>query len=108
LRPGRARGEDAAYNRRMTEIVVRIPAPLQSFAGGEHELRAASGTVAEVLRELGGRYPQLVQRVLTPEGELRPFVNVFVGRANVRGLSGLATAVPAGVTVSILPAVAGG
>ncbi len=92
----------------MTEIVVRIPAPLQAFAGGEHELRATPGTVAEVLRELSARYPQLVQRVLTPEGELRPFVNAFVGRANVRGMSGLATVVPAGEILSILPAVAGG
>ena len=90
----------------MNEIVVRIPAPLQGFAGGAHELRVAAGTVADVLHELGGRYPQLVQRLLTPEGELRPFVNVFVGRANVRGLSGLATTVAPGEVVSILPAVA--
>jgi molybdopterin converting factor small subunit len=92
----------------MTEIVVRIPAPLQAFAAGEHELRVAPGTVTDVLRELAMRYPQLVQRILTPEGELRPFVNVFVGRANVRGLHGLATTVPAGEILSILPAVAGG
>lgn len=92
----------------MNEIVLRIPAPLQGFADGAHELRLATGTVADVLRELGGRYPQLLQRVLTPEGELRPFVNVFVGRANVRGLSGLATTVGPGEIVSILPAVAGG
>jgi len=97
-----------AYNPAMTEIVVRIPAPLQGFAGGAHELRVAAGTVADVLRELGVRHPQLVHRVLTPEGELRPFVNVFVGRANVRGLSGLATTVAPGEVVSILPAVAGG
>ena len=77
----------------MTEIVVRIPAALRASPGSEHELRARAGTVAEVLRELGGRHPQLVQRLLTPEGELRPFVNVFVGRANVRGMSGLATRV---------------
>jgi molybdopterin converting factor small subunit len=39
---------------------------------------------------------------------LRPFVNVFIGHTNVRGLDGLATPVPPGATVSILPAVAGG
>jgi len=108
LTPGRKRDAQVAYNPGMTEIVVRIPAPLQGFAGGEHELRVAAGTVAEVLGALGVQYPQLVQRVLTPEGELRPFVNVFVGRANVRGLSGLATTVTPGEIVSILPAVAGG
>jgi len=106
--PGRAHAAGTAYNPRMGDVVVRIPAPLRAFAGGEHELRAAAGTVGDVLRELAARHPQLVQRLLTPDGELRPFVNVFVGRANVRGLSGLATAVPAGEVVSILPAVAGG
>jgi sulfur-carrier protein len=108
LRTGRERDAQVAYNRAMTDIVVRIPAPLQGFAGGAHELHVAAGTVADALRELGGRYPQLLQRVLTPEGDLRPFVNVFVGRANVRGLSGLATIVVPGEVVSILPAVAGG
>ena len=92
----------------MSEIVVRLPAALLAFAGGEHELPAAAGTVADVMRELAGRHPQLVQRLLTPEAELRPFVNVFVGRANIRGLQGLATPVPPGAVVSILPAVAGG
>jgi len=49
-----------------------------------------------------------VQRLLTPEGELRPFVNVFLDRDSIRALQGLATPVPPGTIVSILPAVAGG
>jgi molybdopterin converting factor small subunit len=92
----------------MTDIVVRIPAALRGYAGGAHELQASAGTVAEVLGQLRVRYPQLVQRLLTPEGELRPFVNVFLDRASIRALQGLATPVPPGTIVSILPAVAGG
>jgi molybdopterin converting factor small subunit len=92
----------------MTEIVVKIPAALRSFACGERELRAAPGTVADVLRHLAGPHPQLVRRLLTAEGELRPFVNIFIGRVNVRGLKGLATEVTAGDVMTILPAVAGG
>lgn len=92
----------------MTELVVRIPAALQSFAGGQRELRAGSGTVAEVLQQLSAQHPQLVQRLLTPEGELRPFVNIFVGKVNVRDLRGLATRVLDGEVLTILPAVAGG
>jgi len=91
----------------MTEIVVRIPAALRGFTDGAHELSASPGTVADVLGQLRVRHPQLVQRLLTPEGELRPFVNVFLDRANIRSLQGLATPVPAGTVVSILPAVAG-
>jgi molybdopterin converting factor small subunit len=92
----------------MTEVVVRIPAALQQFAGGQCELRAAPGTVADVLQQLAEPHPQLVQRVLTPDGDLRLFVNVFIGRVNARSQQGLATLVPAGEVVTILPAVAGG
>jgi molybdopterin converting factor small subunit len=92
----------------MNDVLIRIPAALQAFAGSEHELRASAGTLAEVLRELAGRHPQLVQRLLTSEGDLRQFVNVFVGRANVRGMAGLETRIAAGEVVTILPAVAGG
>ena len=92
----------------MTEIVIRIPAALRGFTGGAEELRAAPGTVRELLDELHARHPQLRSRLLAPDGALRPFVNVYLDRANIRGLDGLATRVPAGAVVSILPAVAGG
>jgi molybdopterin converting factor small subunit len=92
----------------MTEVIVRIPGPLRSFAGGAEQLLAPAGTVAEIIRFLGERHPQLPTRLLTAEGELRPHVNIFIGRENVRELQGLASAVASGGTVSILPAVAGG
>ena len=92
----------------MAEVVVRIPAALRTFAGDAAELRATAATVGEVLREIGANHPQLLQRVLTPDGELRPFVNIFVGRTSVRALSGLATRVAGGEAITILPAVAGG
>jgi molybdopterin converting factor small subunit len=92
----------------MNDIVVRIPAALQAFTAGQHELRTAPGTVAEVLHEVALQHPQLIHRLVDAQGDLRPFVNVFIGRANIRGLQGLATPIPAGEVLSILPAVAGG
>ena len=92
----------------MSDVTVRIPFLLREFARGQKEVRVAAGTVAEVIRHLGECHPQLPPRLLTPEGELRPYVNIFVGPANVRGRQGLATEVEAGTVVSIIPAVAGG
>jgi molybdopterin converting factor small subunit len=92
----------------MNDVVVRIPSALRAFTDDASEVRAASGTVAEVLQQLALRHPQLTHRVLSPDGQLRPFVNVFVGRTNSRSLQGLSTPVPPGTVVSILPAVAGG
>jgi molybdopterin converting factor small subunit len=47
-------------------------------------------------------------QVLTEEGALHKFVNIYVDDDDVRYLQGLDTPVPDGAEVSILPAVAGG
>ena len=52
------------------------------------------------------RYPSLHTH-LFEQGELTPFVNVYVGRDDVRTLEGLDTRV-GGSSVILLPAMAGG
>jgi molybdopterin converting factor small subunit len=96
------------YNPYMSQVTVRIPEALRPFAGGAAELTAPPGSVAAIIRHLGERYPQLPPRLLTAEGELRPNVNIFIGRENLRALNGLASAAVEGDVVSVLPAVAGG
>jgi sulfur-carrier protein len=46
--------------------------------------------------------------VLDDGGEIRRFVNVYVGNDDVRFLDGLGSATPEGTQISIIPAVAGG
>ena len=92
----------------MSQVTVRIPGPLRPFTDGAESLHAPPGPLADVIRGLGEQHPQLKSRLLTPDGALRPYVNVFIGRDNVRDLQGLGTVVPEGAEVFILPAVAGG
>jgi molybdopterin converting factor small subunit len=92
----------------MNDVCVRLPEALRSHAGGAAELQVPAGTVSDVLGSIGNLHPQLKQRLLDHDGELRPFVNIFLGRDNVRGLQGLETPVAKGSVVSIIPAVAGG
>ena len=54
------------------------------------------------------RYDELRDRISDDDGELRRFVNVYVGGEDIRFLDGLATPVADGDEVTILPAVAGG
>jgi len=54
-----------------------------------------------------GRFPAL-RRQLVEDGELAPFVNVYVEGEDVRTLDGLETEVRPGSTVILLPAMAGG
>ena len=91
-----------------TGVVVRIPTPLRAYAGGRDELEAAGATVAEVLRDVTSRYPQLRRHLYDDHGRLRGFVNLFLNEEDVRDLAGEATAVGPGDTLTILPSIAGG
>lgn len=86
---------------------VRIPPVLRDAAGGNRTVPASGATVAEVLGDLFARYPDLRERVTT-DGELSPFVNVYVNDRDVRYREGLATAIEPDDTVILLPAMAGG
>jgi len=87
---------------------VRIPTILRTYTGGASEVSAAGGTLAEVIDSLEADHPGIRARVLDEAGKLRRFVNVYVNDDDVRFAEGLDTVVPAGGSVSIIPAVAGG
>ena len=89
-------------------VTVKLPTQLRAAAGGESAVEADGSTVGEVLDAVYGRHPELRERITGEDGELRRFVNVYVGGEDIRHLEGLATPVPAGAEVQILPAVAGG
>jgi molybdopterin converting factor small subunit len=78
------------------------------MAGGNSQVQVEGATLAEVIDALEGVHPGFKDRLLDESGAMRKFVNIFVADDDVRYLDGLATAVPAGETVSIIPAVAGG
>ena len=89
-------------------VSVRIPTILRTYTGGESEVSAEGGTLAEVLDDLDGQHSGIKGRIVDETGELRRFVNVYVGNDDVRFLDNLATPTPDGAQVSVIPAVAGG
>jgi sulfur-carrier protein len=89
-------------------VPVRIPTILRSYTGGAAEVTAQAGTLREVIAGLNAAFPGIGGRILDDTGQLRRFVNVYVGDEDVRFARGLDTPVPAGIQVSVIPAVAGG
>ena len=86
---------------------VRIPPTLRTETGGERDVHADGGTVRELLDDLTSRFPGL-RTQLVDDGDIAPFVNVYVEGEDVRTLDGLDTEVNDGSTVILLPAMAGG
>ncbi len=89
-------------------VSVRIPTILRTYTGGESEVSAEGGTLAEVIDSLDGSYTGIKGRILDEAGQIRRFVNVYVGNDDVRFLDNLDTATPDGTQISVIPAVAGG
>jgi cysteine synthase/molybdopterin converting factor small subunit len=87
--------------------VVRIPPTLRNEVGGARHVEVDGATVREVLDDLVDRHPALAGQILA-NGDIAPFVNVYLGGEDVRTLDGLDTSVTAGDTVILLPAMAGG
>ena len=89
-------------------VTVRVPTQLRTLSDGASEVAVEGATVGQVLAALDASHPGFRARLFDDEGQLRRFVNVFVADEDVRFMKGLDTEVPAGSTVSIIPAVAGG
>lgn len=92
----------------MPRVTVRVPPGLREFTAGQAEFEAEGETLEALLDRLQHQHAGLGPRLLSPDGGLRPFVNVFLDGDNARQLDGLRTPLREGAVVSILPAVAGG
>jgi molybdopterin synthase sulfur carrier subunit len=90
-------------------VTVLVPAALRTECDGAGRLEVpARPRLADVLDEVRERWPRLERRLRDERGELRRYVNVYVDGDDCRSLDGLATPVPAGAEVQVIPSVAGG
>jgi len=81
---------------------------MRPLTGGEKQVTVDPGTLGTIVAALEAAHPGMGERLVDEDGALRKFVNVFVDDDDVRYLDGLETKVDDGLTVSIIPAVAGG
>ena len=87
---------------------VWIPQVLRASVGGAKTIDLEGTSVGDLIRALVARHPTLHDQLLTADGELNRFVNVYVNGQDVRYLDGLQTQVGARDEVRLLPAMAGG
>ena len=91
----------------MTEL--RIPTPLRTYTEGKSEIQITGHTIAEALDDLVAQYPDMQQHIFTEDGQLRPFINLFLGENNVKDLEqGLDTPLEGNQRLLLIPSIAGG
>ena len=88
--------------------VLRIPTPLRAYTNGKSEVNVNGSNIADVLTDLTTQYPALKPHLFNEGGELRPFVNLFVGENNIKDLQGVNTPISDGEKIMLIPSIAGG
>jgi adenylyltransferase/sulfurtransferase len=87
---------------------LKIPTPLRYYTDGQAEVNVNGPDVATAMRNLVEQYPTLEQHLYNGHGDLRNFVNLFLGENNVKDLQGLETPLNEGDTLRLIPSIAGG
>ena len=87
---------------------IIIPTPLRKFTSNTARLNVSAGTVEEALLDLSANYPDLKKHLLDEAGQIRAFLNIFIGEEDIRDLQEGKTALHDDSVVSIVPAIAGG
>lgn len=91
-------------------VIIVLPGQLRDLADGRGriELNGDCATVGHALSALRAELPAVYDRIVTERSRLRPHVNVFVGRDDIRWSGGFETPLEDGSEVFVLPAVSGG
>ncbi|MGI8677311.1 MAG: MoaD/ThiS family protein [Jatrophihabitans sp.] len=89
-------------------IEVKIPTILRTYTGGEKAVEGNGATLATLIDDLDANHEGIKDRLITDDGALHRFVNVYVNDEDVRFTCSLDTALKDGDSGTTLPAVAGG
>ena len=88
--------------------VLRIPTPLRTYTNGLSEVSVQGNDVGQAMHSLIEQFPTMRPHLYNEKGELRPFVNLFLGEDNVKDLQGLSTPLKDGDRIMLIPSIAGG
>ncbi len=89
-------------------VIISLPTPLQRYAAGQPEVTVEAATVGEALKALTESTPALAQHLFDAKGNVRSYVNVYLGDEDTRYLQGNDTQVSSGDRLVIVPSIAGG
>ncbi len=89
-------------------VTVVLPTALRGYAAGVRSVSVDAATAGEALEALVAAHATLRPHLFDADGKLRSFVNVYLGDTDIRALDGIATSLPEGAELLLVPSIAGG
>jgi molybdopterin converting factor small subunit len=91
----------------LTATVI-LPAVLRPAAGGLGRIPVEADSVGAALDQLAREWPLLERRLRDERGRLRQHVRLYLEADDISDLAGMATPLPEGSRLHVIPAVSGG
>ena len=87
---------------------IEIPTPLRPYANDKSKITVSGTTVREALNDLLTQHPSLEKHLKDRKGNIRSFVNIYIGDEDIRALDQEDTEVEESDELIIIPSIAGG
>ncbi|PSR06202.1 MAG: molybdopterin synthase sulfur carrier subunit [Bacteroidetes bacterium SW_10_40_5] len=87
---------------------IQIPTPLRKYTNQQSKIEVQENNVEKAIQQLVSEYPEIKENLLDENGNIRSYINVFVGDNNIKSLDKEQTVIKEHDLVNIVPAIAGG
>lgn len=89
-------------------VKVRIPTPLRKMTGGKSGIEVEANNIRQMIDNMESQFPGIKENLCDNEGNLKRFINIYLGDDNIVDLDKMNTQLKEGIEVSLVPAIAGG
>jgi sulfur-carrier protein len=91
-----------------TQVKIKFPTQFGQYISNIETLEFEGNKVNDFITTLDNIYGEIRERMFEEDGQVRPYINIFVGSKNIESLDGLNTKVNQGDSISLLLSRAGG
>ena len=89
-------------------VRVLLPNAFQKHTNNVREIASSALNLPELVTEIEGRFPALLQHLRCEDGKIRRFINFYVNEEDIRFLGNEKYAFQEGDEVLVIPSIAGG
>lgn len=91
-----------------TTVQIKFPAQFSKFIYDIDSLEFEGETIEDFINTLDHTFGNIRERLFDPDGKVRPYINLYIGKKNIYALNGLDSIIPDGSPISLLLSRAGG
>ena len=91
-----------------TTVHLKFPSQFSKFINHADKIEFEGETFNDFLNSIETIYGNIKERLLDTDGQLHPYLNIFLGKKNIKSLNGMNSIICEGECVSLLLSRAGG